>query len=76
VTEQDSWLAAEYKNKYSFKTCDAIIAASCALAGVEVLVTTDGCNKATKGKMLYVPSITRPDGGQMLIRLPDMWNEK
>lgn len=74
VTDQESWLAAEYKRQFSFKTCDAIIAASAAIAGAEVLVTTDGCGNATKGKLLSVSDITRPDGGKMTICSPDRFS--
>ena len=73
VTDRESWLAAEYKRQFFFKTCDALIAASAALAGCESLITTDGCGNATKGKLLFVSSITRPDGGLMTILAPDKW---
>ena len=71
VTDRESWLAAEYKRLHSFKTCDAIIAATAAIAGAESLITTDGCGSATKGKLLSVPEIKRPDGGTMTILSPD-----
>jgi len=71
VTDQEAWLAADYKRQFSFKTCDAIIAATAALASAEALVTTDGCGNATKGKLLSIPSIERPDGGIMKICSPD-----
>ena len=73
VTDQESWLAAEYKRSYGFKTCDAVIAATAAIAGSEALITTDGCGNATKGKLLSIPKIVRPDGGVMEILPPDAW---
>jgi predicted nucleic acid-binding protein len=72
VTSRESVFAASLIRKYDVGTCDAVIAATAALAGAGTLYTTDGCTKRRKpGKLLTVSEIVTDDGKRMKVEPPD-----
>ena len=72
VTETVSAFAGQLIDTWGFGTCDALVAATAALAHTEALYTTDGCTGRRKdGKLLCVSHIDAPDGHQMLVLPPD-----
>jgi predicted nucleic acid-binding protein len=72
VTSRESELATKLILAHGLGTCDGIIAATAAIAGAEILFSSDGCAKRRKaGKLLTVPVIDCPIGTKMKIKKPD-----
>jgi predicted nucleic acid-binding protein len=72
VTGRESEFAGRLVRKHDIGACDALIAATAALAGAETLFTTDGCSKRRKaGKLLSVPLIETDCGKRMFVSAPD-----
>ena len=72
VTSREAEFATRLIRRHNIGTCDAVIAATAALAGADTLYTTDGCtNRRKAGTLLTVGEIVTDGGRRMRVEPPD-----